>query len=189
MHSERTKNEVFKATSHYLQSLAAIEGHVTFSIKDWVFDGSPENSLQQIGNNECGVFMIANLRICAGIEPLRVLQPSDVPRARHQFCLDILHGQVDFPHSSSSSEGAPRPSQMPLAPYSTQLYRPNLSVHSNTTSLGQDPSSSPFTPSQPSELIRSGAPIISIDSSDDDDDAAVMMMLMINEGPQPLYRL
>ncbi|KAF9513957.1 hypothetical protein BS47DRAFT_1392852 [Hydnum rufescens UP504] len=44
MHSERTKNDVFRGTSHYLQNLAALEGHVSFSIKDWVFDGSPENA-------------------------------------------------------------------------------------------------------------------------------------------------
>jgi hypothetical protein len=77
-------------------------------------------TFQQIGNDDCRVFVMANMRTCAGIHPQKVLRPQDVQYARHQFCLDIIHGQLDFPNPPSKPSSAIL-SQTPLAPYSTPL--------------------------------------------------------------------
>ncbi|KAF9502736.1 hypothetical protein BS47DRAFT_1403176 [Hydnum rufescens UP504] len=57
----------------YLADLAALET-CSFDLEAWTFIGSKDTSPQQTGTVDCGVFLIANIRNCAGIQPWKVLR-------------------------------------------------------------------------------------------------------------------
>ncbi|KAF9503859.1 hypothetical protein BS47DRAFT_1369224 [Hydnum rufescens UP504] len=65
----------------YLADLAAHES-CSFDLEAWTFVGSEETSPQQTGVIDCGVFVMANLHNCAGIQPWKVLHPTEVVAAR-----------------------------------------------------------------------------------------------------------
>ncbi|KAF9511795.1 hypothetical protein BS47DRAFT_1363562 [Hydnum rufescens UP504] len=87
---------VMEIMRKYLADLAALE-MCSFDLEAWTFIGSKDTSPQQTGTVDCGVFLIANIRNCAGIQPWKVLHPTEVPSARLQFMVDVVWGVIDYP--------------------------------------------------------------------------------------------
>ncbi|KAF9508109.1 hypothetical protein BS47DRAFT_1366197 [Hydnum rufescens UP504] len=85
----------------YLADLAAHKS-CSFDLEAWTFVGSEETSPQQTGVIDCGVLVMANLRNCAGIQPWKVLCPTEVVAARVQFTVDTIQGVIDYPRQHDS---------------------------------------------------------------------------------------
>ncbi|KAF9518952.1 hypothetical protein BS47DRAFT_1388625 [Hydnum rufescens UP504] len=98
----------------YLADLAALET-CSFDLEAWTFIGSKDTSPQQTGTVDCGVFLIANIRNCAGIQPWKVLRPTEVPSARLQFMVDVVWGVIDYPRGYDHALQSIFPSHSPPA--------------------------------------------------------------------------
>ncbi|KAF9506040.1 hypothetical protein BS47DRAFT_1399831 [Hydnum rufescens UP504] len=108
---------VMEIMQKYLADLAALET-CSFDLEAWTFIGSKDTvhqSPQQTGTVDCGVFLIANIRNCAGIQPWKVLRPTEVPSARLQFMVDVVWGVIDYPRGYDHALQSIFPSHSPPA--------------------------------------------------------------------------
>ncbi|KAF9509897.1 hypothetical protein BS47DRAFT_1396429 [Hydnum rufescens UP504] len=108
---------VMEIMQKYLADLAALET-CSFDLEAWTFIGSKDTvhqSPQQTGTVDCGVFLIANIRNCAGIQPWKVLRPTEVPSARLQFMVDVVWGVIDYPWGYDHALQSIFPSHSPPA--------------------------------------------------------------------------
>ncbi|KAF9506058.1 hypothetical protein BS47DRAFT_1367612 [Hydnum rufescens UP504] len=111
----------------YLADLTAHES-CSFDLEAWTFVGSEETSPQQTGVIDCGVFVMANLRNCAGIRPWKVLCPTEVVAARVQFTVDTIQGVIDYPFAPPAPVAPPGVAALTAAVASPCRVTPPASV-------------------------------------------------------------
>jgi hypothetical protein len=64
---------------------------------------------------DCGVFLISNILNCAGIQPWKILHPTEVPSARLQFMVNMVWGVIYYPQGYDYALQSIFPSHSPPA--------------------------------------------------------------------------